>query len=175
MDLVFIYGPAASGKLTIARELAKITGLPVFHNHLVVDTVMAVFEFGSEPFVKLRHEMWISMFRVAAAQRRSLIFTFSPEQTVPAGFVDEACKEIERGGGRVRFVRLLCGQKEQERRIVDRSRAEFGKLRSVEVLRKLRLDGAANYPELPADITIDTEQVGAASAAEQIRDAFGLG
>ena len=54
MNLVFIHGPAASGKLTVARELARLTGFGVFHNHLVVDSLTPVFEFGSEPFRRLR-------------------------------------------------------------------------------------------------------------------------
>jgi shikimate kinase len=54
MKLVFLHGPAASGKLTIGRELAALTGLPLFHNHLVVDAVASVFPFGSQRFVKLR-------------------------------------------------------------------------------------------------------------------------
>ena len=39
MKLVFIYGGAASGKLTVARELVNLTGLALFHNHLIVDAV----------------------------------------------------------------------------------------------------------------------------------------
>jgi len=34
MKLVFIYGPPAVGKLTVANALAKVTGFKVFHNHL---------------------------------------------------------------------------------------------------------------------------------------------
>ena len=56
MKLIFIHGPVASGKLTIARALAALTGLAVFHNHLVVDAVAAVFPFGSEPFIRLREQ-----------------------------------------------------------------------------------------------------------------------
>jgi cytidylate kinase len=52
MELVFIHGPAGSGKLTVARELSRMTGLRLFHNHLTVDAVTAVFDFGSEPFVR---------------------------------------------------------------------------------------------------------------------------
>lgn len=37
---------AASGKLTIARELEKLTGLGVFHNHLVVDALPGLVEKG---------------------------------------------------------------------------------------------------------------------------------
>lgn len=47
MRLVFIHGPAASGKLTVAKELAALTGYPLFHNHLIVDALLAVFPFGS--------------------------------------------------------------------------------------------------------------------------------
>ena len=53
MELLFIYGPAAVGKLTVGRELAKLTGFRHFHNHLTVDAVMAVFDFGSESFINL--------------------------------------------------------------------------------------------------------------------------
>ena len=48
MQLIFIYGQVAAGKLTVARALAARTGLALFHNHLVVDAVAAVFPFGSE-------------------------------------------------------------------------------------------------------------------------------
>ena len=51
MRLIFIYGMPATGKLTVARELARITGFNVFHNHLVVDLLLSIFEFGSKPFV----------------------------------------------------------------------------------------------------------------------------
>jgi len=77
--LVFLHGPAASGKLTVAKELAALTGLSLFHNHLVVDALLAVFPFGSPGFVELRERMWLDVFAAAAAENRSLIFTFHPE------------------------------------------------------------------------------------------------
>ena len=86
MKLVFIYGEAAAGKLTVARVLASLTGLPLFHNHLVVDAVGAVFPFGSESFVRLREQFWMDVFRAAAEEDRSLIFTFTPEPTVDESF-----------------------------------------------------------------------------------------
>ncbi len=50
MKLIFVHGPAACGKLTIAKEVAPSTGLRLFHNHLTVDLVGSFFEFGSESF-----------------------------------------------------------------------------------------------------------------------------
>src|SRR6185295_14980570 len=106
MDLIFLHGPAAVGKLTVARELEQITGFRVFHNHLVVDTLLAVFDFGSEPFIRLREEIWIAIFREAAQRDVSLIFTFAPERTVGPSFIQHAVEAVEPAGGRVLFVAL---------------------------------------------------------------------
>ena len=51
MKLIFIFGMPASGKLTVAKELSRLTGYKVFHNHLAVDLLLSVFEFDSRPFV----------------------------------------------------------------------------------------------------------------------------
>lgn len=76
--VVFLHGKAACGKLTVGRALAARTGYPLFHNHLIVDAVSAVFPFGSEAFVALRQRFWLDMFSEAARLGRPLIFTFAP-------------------------------------------------------------------------------------------------
>ena len=58
MKLVLIHGAPAVGKLSVARELAKLTGFRLFHNHLTVDLVSAVFPFGSQPFILARKQVW---------------------------------------------------------------------------------------------------------------------
>jgi hypothetical protein len=175
MRLIFIHGPAASGKLTIARALQKLTGIPVFHNHLVVDAVSALFDFGSEPFVHLREEMWLAAFGEAAKADRSLIFTFAPERTVRPAFVGRAVETVEAVGGRVLFAKLACSDAEQERRIDAASRGAFGKLNSLTQLRELRAMGAFDFPPLPyCGLTIDTGTNTPAQAATRICDFFGL-
>jgi cytidylate kinase len=166
MDLVFIHGPAAAGKLTIARKVAEATGYPLFHNHLIVDAVVAVFPFGTAPFARLREQFWLATFAEAAQQGRPLVFTFTPEATVPAGFADRVVETVEAAGGRVRFVALAVSEAEQERRLVSKDRARYGKLRSVEVLRRLRLGADPERP--PAELVIDTEALSADEAARRI-------
>jgi hypothetical protein len=170
VNLVFLHGPAASGKLTVGRELSRLTGYRLFHNHLVVDAVAAVFDFGSEPFVLLREEMWLAVFREAAHRGVSLIFTFAPERTVRDSFVDEASAAVEEEGGRVRFVELTCAETELERRIENSSRAEFGKLRSKALFQELRSAGAFDWPKFPSGLTIDTGTLTPIEAALRIRD-----
>lgn len=61
MNLVVIYGPPASGKLTVAQELSAITGYKLFHNHLTVNAVAALFEFGTPEFTRLTQPMRSSL------------------------------------------------------------------------------------------------------------------
>jgi hypothetical protein len=175
MKLIFIYGGAASGKLAVARELAKLTGLPVFHNHLVVDAVASVFPFGSGRFIRIRETFWMTIFREAAEAGQSIIFTFAPEATVAPDFPDRTRIAIEPFGGEVVFVRLTLPTDEQERRIANASRAEFGKLRSLDLLRQLRDQFVACEAAMPpAALTIDTALTEPIAAARLIAGRLGL-
>ncbi len=153
----------------MARELAELTGLPLFHNHLAVDVLTPLFEFGSASFVKLRELIWLSVFQEAAKNDVSLIFTFAPERTVRASFIQDTITTIEARGGVVHFVRLTCNAGEIEHRLTSPSRAEFGKLRSLDQYQTLTRAGAFDYAELPAALTIDTGAVSPREAAVAIR------
>ncbi len=176
MRLVFIHGPAASGKLTVARELAALTGLPLFHNHLVVDALLAVFPFGSPAFVELREAMWMDVFGAAAEEGRSLIFTFHPEASVAPDFPERAAALVEAAGGQIDFVALSCAPEVVAARVEAPSRQANGKLSSLALLRELEAQGAFAYPPLLAPaVEIDTGAMAPADAAAHIRDALGLG
>jgi hypothetical protein len=160
VQLIFIYGPAASGKLTIARMLAEQTHAALFHNHLVVDAVAAVFPFGSASFSRLREDFWMQTFEAAAIAGRSLIFTFVPEATVAPDFPQRAKRLIEKHGGEVVFVALEIGREEQERRLVHESRAAFGKLRDIAVLRQLLPQMDRCMAAMPAaDLSLNVERL----------------
>jgi hypothetical protein len=92
---VFLYGPAGVGKLTVGKCLQAETGFRLFHNHVVVDALLAVFPFGSDPFNRLREQL-LSVFEEAAAADISIIFTFAPERTVRRTFVAAAAEAIGR-------------------------------------------------------------------------------
>jgi hypothetical protein len=176
MDLIFLHGAPAVGKLTVARELAQMTGLRLFHNHLIVDAITTVFDFGTEPFILLREQVWIAIFREAAKRNVSLIFTFAPERTVGPCFIQHTIDAVESAGGRVLFVALTCPMEELERRIESASRAAFGKLRSLALFRELKQTGAFAYPPLPdSGLSIDTSQMSPREAASTICHFFSLG
>lgn len=169
MRLIFIYGPPASGKLTIARILAERTGIPLFHNHLVVDAVGAVFPFGSAEFIRLRDQFWMDTFAAAARSSRSLIFTFAPEASVAEDFPRRASELVHAAGGEVNYIALTVADAEQESRVGRPARAEFGKLRSLELLRKLRPSMRRCEAMMPEPmLVIDTTSITPRDAADAI-------
>lgn len=174
MKLVFLHGPPAVGKLTVARELATLTGFRLFHNHLTVDLVTSLFPFGSEPFVNLREQIWLDAFAEAARHEVSLIFTFNPERTVRERFIDDVVQAVRGKGGEIVFVELTCSESELEGRMEDASRKEFGKLASVELYRSLKEAGAFQFPKLPGALKFDTTATAPADTAKLIAERLAL-
>ena len=169
MRLIFLYGPPAAGKYTIARLVSERTGLPLFHTHLVVDAVAAVFPFGSDSFVRLREQFWLETFRAAAHESRSLIFTFQPEPSVAADFPRRVADLVEAAGGEAVFVRLTLSLEEQLARIDAADRAKFGKLRDRDLLRALHEQFAASEDAMPqARLMLDTGTMQPDEAASRI-------
>ncbi|HTH53271.1 MAG TPA: AAA family ATPase [Edaphobacter sp.] len=174
MKLIFLHGPAAAGKLTVGRALQQMTGFRLFHNHLVVDTLLSVFQFGTPSFVRLREQTWLSVFEAAAKDDISLIFTFAPESTVNPGFIESAIATVQKAGGTICFVELTCPIDVLEQRMENTSRTPFLKLRSIDTFRELRRKGADRFPRLPADLSIDTSTVEPKEAAQRICEHFRL-
>lgn len=176
MRLIFLYGMPATGKLTVAQELNRITGFCVFHNHLVVDLLTSTFEFGSEPFVVLREQIWLSVFEQACrAGLPGMIFTFAPETTVRASFIPDLLKAVEGAGGTVDFAALTCPIAEIRKRLAHPSRKRFGKLTSVELFDQLLAAKKLDEPAMPEPkISVDTSVASPARAALEIARALAL-
>ena len=62
MNLVFIHGRPATGKLTIARKLVTLTGYQLYHNHIAVDEAFQLHAFGTPGFIELREQLWRKFF-----------------------------------------------------------------------------------------------------------------
>jgi hypothetical protein len=173
MHVVFLHGPPASGKHTIGLVLSELTGLPLFHNHLAVDTAKSLFDFGTPGFNRIRANIWRAAFAEATKSRRSFIFTFNPEATVQPELIAELCDTVQTGGGTLHFVELTCSPEAVAARIGDERRKKFGKLIDRRLYAELRAAGAFVFPPLPAALlVINTEEVSPVIAAERIARAL---
>lgn len=172
--LVFIYGPPAVGKLTVAYALARITGFKLFHNHLTVDLVQSIFDWGEGPFWELVHRYRLELLEAAArAKIPGVVFTFVYAKPDDDGFVRHVVETVEQHGGEVCFVRLACDRDELFQRLRDPSRKAFRKMKRVTMLRDL-----LNRYELFADVpyannlVIDNTNLSPRKAAQLIKRHF---
>jgi predicted kinase len=176
--LVYIYGPPASGKLTVAERLAGLTGLPLFHNHLTVNALRPVFEFGSEPFLRALPRMRLAVFEAAAESGTSLIYTNNSVWTVTDGrarfaeFAETVRRVGESHGATTVFVRLTAPVAVLEERLANESRQSHMKLTDVGRLREM-LAGFDPSPLHQDDLTIDTSVMEPDEAARVIARSVG--
>lgn len=77
MNLIIIFGPPAVGKMTVGQELEKLSGYPLFHNHMSIELVNRFFDFGTPSFDRLDEKIRFAVFNeVANSGLPGLIFTF---------------------------------------------------------------------------------------------------
>ncbi|MBQ7050096.1 MAG: shikimate kinase, partial [Firmicutes bacterium] len=74
MKLLFILGDSAVGKMTVGQELANITPLRLFHNHMMIEPVLEVFgQFRSDVIQRLRS---VILEEFGKSGQYGLIFTY---------------------------------------------------------------------------------------------------
>lgn len=128
MHLVYIYGPPAVGKLTVATELARRTGYKLFHNHLSISAIEPVFEFGTPTFWRLVHAIRADVIESAATEDISLVYTGVYENPHDLPLVEHRFGLVEKHGGSALLVKLTCERATLEGRVESQSRRERRKL-----------------------------------------------
>jgi len=98
-----------------------------------------------------------------------MIFTFAPERTVRAGFVQAAIDVVRGGGGYIDFVELVCPVEELKSRMANASRLQHQKLASVELFEQLHADGVFDSSHMPDPrLTLDTSGMIPSDSAKEI-------
>ncbi|TMI66797.1 hypothetical protein E6H16_04805 [Candidatus Bathyarchaeota archaeon] len=157
--LVFIYGPPAVGKLTVAIELSKQTGFKLYHNHVSIDFVKSIFQFGTPVYERLVDKYRREMLEEAAKENVDIIFTFVYGKGEDDEFVKDIIRRVVSHNGEVLFVRLHCSLEELARRVVVKSRRSQGKLASKRDLDSLfkEFDLLSEVPSVES-LSIDTSR-----------------
>jgi hypothetical protein len=175
MKLVFIYGPPAAGKLTVATELGRITSFAVFDNHLSLDCVLPVFGFGTRSLGELVEQIRLSVIEEAAREGVDVIFTFVYAHPEDIGYVERICSAVERHAGAICLVQLTCTRDAQEDRVEQPDRARRKKVNSVGLVRALN-ESSELFASIPGreSLSIDTTHLPPTEAAERIALHYGL-
>jgi hypothetical protein len=184
--LLFIIGPPAVGKMAVGHEIAERTGFPLLHNHLTIEPVLRIFEFGSPPFARLVEGFRGALLEeVAASDLPGLIFTYVWAFDLPIcdEKADRYAKAFRARGSRVLYVELEATQQERLRRNEHEWRlAEKPSKRDIPASRErlLHLDAEHRFNSTdefagnPDYLRLDNTHLTPAEAAEQVIAHFAL-
>lgn len=176
MRLVFLHGPPASGKYTIAQGLVDQAGVQNFHNHLTIDVSKSLFDFGTPEFWDLTHELRRVALRAKAKEAdATVVFTncYSHPQDAPnAAALERIAVE---GGGEFLPVYLECSVEELRRRVGHPSRKAMMKLTSEAGLDDYLEQWNTIALPHPACISIQTDGREPADCVAEVIERLGLG
>lgn len=108
MKFVLLFGPQAVGKMTVGNELARITGLKLFHNHMSIELFHPFFGFSKETW-KLADLMRRELFQeFAQSEQYGLIFTYvwAFDLEDDWNYVNQTCEIFAAQGAEIYFVEL---------------------------------------------------------------------
>lgn len=124
MNFVVIFGPPAVGKMTVGYEIAKLTGMKVFHNHMTIDLITEFFPYGHEKFYTLVSEFRRRILEeIATSELPGAIFTYvwALDQPGDKEQIDSYSQIFKQQGAHVYFVELEADVDER----LERNKGEF--------------------------------------------------
>jgi hypothetical protein len=124
MNFIIIFGPPAVGKMSVGVELAGLTGLKLFHNHMTIDLALNFFNFGEPPFHRLVDEFRRRIFEeVASSDLPGIIFTYvwALDLESDRAFIDRSCEIFRARDADIYFVELEAELPER----IKRNESEF--------------------------------------------------
>jgi hypothetical protein len=172
--LVFIYGPPAAGKLTVARTLAERTGYKLFHNHATFDMLAEIFPSFPPPFWEVLARVRLDVYETALRGGVNLITTMVYAQPQDDPFMNEVRAVCERTGASLCLAQLIPETPELERRVAEHSRAAFRKVSDIETLRAILAKWDSHALVTADDLSIDNTSMPPNAVADIIVEHFGL-
>nr|WP_259545539.1 AAA family ATPase [Heyndrickxia oleronia] len=184
--LVLIFGPQAVGKMTVGQELARITDLKLFHNHMTIDLVSHFFDYGTKEGKRL-----VGLFRqeifeeVSKSDLYGLIFTYVWAFDLQSDWdeVNKICNIFESKGGTVYFVELEANLEERLERNKSTNRLkhkpskrniEWSEKDLISSLKQYRLNSFDGEIQKDNYLKINNTNVSATEVAEIIANKFKL-
>lgn len=181
MKLVLLIGNSAVGKMTVGQELAKLTGLRLFHNHMSIEPVIEIFgQYNGAAIRRFRDVVFEEFVRTDSY---GMIFTYmwAFDRQEDWDYVEHV-KSIF-SGAEIYYVELITNQQVRlERNRTENRLKNKASKRDIEVSeqRLLRDDERYRCESFEGEITfpnylrIDNTSLSPAETAQIIRETFKL-
>ncbi len=179
MKLILIIGSGAVGKMTVGQELMKITDLRLFHNHMMIEPVIEIFNsFNGKVISRLREVVFEEFLQ---SDNSGMIFTYMWAFDMPSD--REYVLNVASKFDEVYCVELIADQAVRlERNKTENRLANKASKRDVELSnsRLIREDSNHRLVSEPGEIPfenylrIDNTGLDPDLVAQMIKDKFDL-
>ena len=182
--VLFVVGPPAVGKMSVAQAIAERTGLRLFHNHISIELALRYFDYGTPAFHRISGSIRRKIVEeVAASDLPGLVFTYVWAFDVPEDHdaVDEYARPFRERGGRVLFLELEASQSERLLRNEGASRLaekpskrdlEFSRRNLLELDAQYQLNSGGAFDDREDWLRIDNTHLAPADVAERVTKHF---
>ncbi len=186
MKLVILFGPGAVGKMTVGQELAKITELKLFHNHMSLELANQFFDWSTTGFKQIDRLIRFGIFDIVAkSDLEGLIFTFVwvVNEQKEEDYIDSIVEIFQKENAEIYYVELYADLEERLRRNKHEDRLnEKPSKRDTAFTEKMILHHESKFKlnteegDLPNKeiLKIDNTHLSAAEVASQIKDFYSL-
>ncbi|MGG0658444.1 AAA family ATPase [Rummeliibacillus pycnus] len=186
MKFVHIFGPQAVGKMTVGQELAKITDMKLFHNHMTIDLVSHFFDYSTDEGKRLVNLFRQEIFEeVSKSNLYGMIFTYVWMFNLESDwdYVKQLSHLFESRGGTVYYVELEADLEERLKRNKTPNRLEHKpKKRDIEwsendlkhTMEKHRLNSLEGEIKFQNYIKINNTNLSAEEVAKIVKERFHL-
>lgn len=171
--------------MAVGEELSRLTGFPLFHNHLSIEAVLPVFAFGTPAFNRIVTSIREQVItEVAESELPGVIFTYvwAFDNAGDLQYVSKFRDIFESRGGRVVYPELwadietrLARNESPERLSAKASKRDIdaSRERLLAAQENYRLSSDGDFPLAP-HLLIDNSELSPTEAAERIARHFDL-
>jgi hypothetical protein len=183
MKLLFLFGNSAVGKMTVGQEIAKITDMRLFHNHMTIEPIIEIFGRYDSKIIQRLREVIFEEF--AKSDNYGMIFTFmwAFDQQTDWDYVAHVSDIFTANGAEIYYAELIASQEIRLQRNATENRLKNkASKRDIEISNRRLLNNDEKYRcesregEIPFEnyIRIDNSHLPPEAVAHIIKERFGL-
>lgn len=148
--LVIIYGPPGVGKMTVAKNLCKLTNYKFLPHNLIFDLIMPLvtYDVSDDDLWNLYERIKLEIIKTANKKGNNLILTEIYDSPLSDKRFEEFVDFLRKNKIKYKFVKLTCDKKEHLKRVVSKERKGTKKVNTKRFLNRIMKKG-----NLDADIS----------------------
>ena len=178
MKLILIIGSGAVGKMTVGQELMAITGLRLFHNHMMIEPVIDIFGYFHGGVTQKLREVIFDEF--VKSENEGMIFTFLWGFDMPSD--REYIMSVASKFDEVYCVELIADQSvrlarnKTENRLKNKASKRDIEVSNQRLLNEERYRLVSEEGEIPFEnyVRIDNTNIAPDAVAKMIKEKFDL-